>query len=99
MGFPMTPSVGIIIYQSRLTLQRPLWCWLGVPFPRNLSRAGTAPRWRADEFTRISVVPTELGWFFARYPALKRGAKFGRPSGAGLADLADCEDDGGAQAA
>ncbi len=26
---PMTPSVGIIIYQSRLKIHRPLWCWLG----------------------------------------------------------------------
>jgi len=25
----MTPSVGIIIYQARLTMQRPFWCWLG----------------------------------------------------------------------
>ena len=29
MGFPMTPSVGIIIYQSRLTMQRAIWGWLG----------------------------------------------------------------------
>src|ERR1017187_2079313 len=27
MGFPMTPSVEIIIYQSRLTMQRALWSW------------------------------------------------------------------------
>src|SRR5260370_38187727 len=26
---PCPPSVGIIIYQSRLKLHRPLWCWLG----------------------------------------------------------------------
>jgi len=25
----MTPSVGIIIYQSRLKIHRPIWCWLG----------------------------------------------------------------------
>jgi len=25
----MTPSVGIIIYQARLKIHRPLWCWLG----------------------------------------------------------------------
>ena len=29
IGFPMTPSVGIIIYLSRLKVHRPLWCWLG----------------------------------------------------------------------
>ncbi len=26
MGFPMTPSVGIIIYQSGVKIHRPLWC-------------------------------------------------------------------------
>jgi hypothetical protein len=25
----MTPSVGIIIYQSPLKIHRPVWCWLG----------------------------------------------------------------------
>jgi hypothetical protein len=28
MGFPMTPSVRTIVYQLRLTWQRPLWCQL-----------------------------------------------------------------------
>jgi len=26
MGFPMTPSVGTIIYQGRVLTGRPLWC-------------------------------------------------------------------------
>src|SRR5260370_34870078 len=29
MYFPMTPSVGIIIYESRLKIHRSLWCWSG----------------------------------------------------------------------
>src|ERR1017187_7123088 len=29
MGFPTAASVGIIIYQSRLMIHRPVWCWLG----------------------------------------------------------------------
>jgi hypothetical protein len=29
MEIPMTPSVGIIIYQSRLKIHRPIWGWLG----------------------------------------------------------------------
>ena len=29
MEFPVTPSVGIIIYQSPLKIHRPFWFWLG----------------------------------------------------------------------
>ena len=34
-----------------------------------------------------SVVPPGLEFFFPLYPALKRWAKFGRPSGAGLSGI------------
>src|SRR5271157_1943439 len=59
IGFPMAPSVGIIIYQSRLKIHRPLWCWLGWGVRRGMEEseviAGAGTRRDRVERTLLSA--------------------------------------------
>src|SRR5208282_6820123 len=48
-GFPHDPSVGIIIYQSRLKIHRPFWCWLGRGWERLGRLRRPSPGRRAGE--------------------------------------------------
>src|SRR5271157_224130 len=59
IGFPMAPSVGTIISQSRLKIHRPLWCWLGWGVRRGMEEseviAGAGTRRDRVERTLLSA--------------------------------------------
>src|SRR5260370_35994711 len=62
---PMTPSVGIIIYQSWVTMHRPLWCGLGWGLDGLPSReTGRAPTLQGSDWAARLASVAESRYFF-----------------------------------